>query len=150
MFRFFLVLQALILSSYAQGNPPPFPGVINAVDSTTLISEAIYAETLRQGFTKAIIRGLEASCGAGAEVNSNFVGSYNNARAAGYTDIDTYWMPCNGNGNNCKPYSAQLALLARAFIENHMDIGTIWLDIEQFTYCSSNVGIQVITANSIH
>ncbi|KAF8810684.1 glycoside hydrolase [Phlegmacium glaucopus] len=122
MFRSLLLLPALIASSY---------GLIFAVDSSSLVPESTYATALSEGFTKAIIRGYEEACGVGGEVDPNFVGSYNNARAAGYTDIDTYWFPCNGSGNNCKSYATQISELGATFTAHAMDIGTIWIDLEK-------------------
>lgn len=131
MFRFLFVLPALIVSSYG----------IFAVDSSELVPEATYVKALGEGFTKAIIRGYEEACSIGGEVDPNFVSSYKNARAAGYTDIDTYWFPCNGSGNDCKSYATQLSELAATFSANSMDIGTIWIDLEQDSVCN-NVSIR--------
>jgi hypothetical protein len=122
MFRSLLLLPALISSSY---------GLIHAVDSSSLVSQATYASARSQGFTKAIIRGYEEACGIGGEVDPNFVPSYNNARAAGYTDIDTYWFPCNGIGHNCKSYATQIAEIGATFNAHSMAIGTIWIDLEK-------------------
>jgi len=122
MFRPLLLLPALIVSAY---------GLISAVDSSVLVSEAIYKKALGEGFTKAVIRGYEEACGAGGQVDPNFVSSYNNARAAGYTDIDTYLFPCNGSGNKCKSYAAQVSELANTIKQHSMKIGTIWIDLEK-------------------
>ena len=131
-FRTLLLLPALIASSY---------GLIHAVDSATLVSEATYDKARGEGFTKAIIRGYEEACGIGGEVDPNFVPSYTNARAAGYIDIDTYWFPCNGSGNNCKSYAIQLFELAETFKANSMNIGTIWIDLEKDAAICHNVSI---------
>lgn len=131
MFRSILLLSALVASSY---------GLIYAVDSSQLVSEAIYARAHGEGFTKAIIRGYEEACGVGGEVDPNFVPSYRNARAAGYTDIDMYWFPCNGVNHKCKPYGTQLDEIAETFRANSMDIGTIWIDLEKDSVCN-NVSI---------
>ena len=131
MYRFILVLPALIVSSYG----------LFAVDSSELVPEATYVKALGEGFTRAIIRGYEEACSIGGEVDPNFVSSYNNARAAGYTDIDTYWFPCNGSGNDCKSYATQLSELAATFSANKMDVGTIWIDLEQDSVCD-NVSIR--------
>jgi len=131
MFRSLLPLPAFIVSSYALGF---------AVDSSTLVPEATYAKALGEGFTKAIIRGYQEACGIGGQVDPNFVGSYNNARAAGYTDIDTYWFPCNGSGHNCKSYATQISELGATFNAHNMDIGTIWIDLEKDSVCN-NVGL---------
>jgi len=133
MFRFLFVLPALIVSSY---------GLIHGIDSSSLVSEADYSRARAEGFTKAIIRGYEEACGVGGEVDPNFVRSYNNARAAGYTDIDTYWFPCNGAGHNCKPYATQIAELGAAFRANSMKIGRIWIDLEKDSGCNNfNYGV---------
>ena len=143
MFRSLLILPAFIGLSY---------GLIFAVDSSELVSEAIYKKALGEGFTKAVIRGYEEACGVGGEVDPNFVSSYNNARAAGYTNIDTYWFPCNGSGHNCKSYSTQISELGATFKAHSMDIGTIWIDLEKDSICN-NVSymtyepqIQVVTS----
>ncbi|KAF8148288.1 glycoside hydrolase superfamily [Crassisporium funariophilum] len=122
MLHSLLLLPAFVLQAYA---------LVSAVDSSQLVSESTYVKARGEGFTKAIIRGYEEACGVGGEVDPNFVGSYNNARAAGYTDIDTYWFPCNGSGNNCKSYATQLAELSATFSAHSMKIGTIWIDLEK-------------------
>lgn len=130
MFKSLVLLSTIVGYAY---------GLVSAVDSSQLVPEATYAKALSEGFTKAVIRGYEEACGVGGEVDPNFVGSYNNARAAGYTDIDTYWFPCNGSGNNCKSYATQLSELSATFNDNSMDIGTIWIDIEQDSSVCNNV-----------
>nr|QNJ46260.1 GH25 muramidase [Hypholoma polytrichi] len=105
--------------------------LVYGVDSSSLVPVATYQKALGEGFTKAVIRGYEEACGVGGEVDPNFVPSYKNARAAGYTDIDMYWFPCNGSTHSCKSYAAQLAAIAAAFSANAMKIGTIWIDIEK-------------------
>ncbi|KAH9474380.1 putative GH family 25 lysozyme 4 [Psilocybe cubensis] len=129
MFRSLILLPALVASSYA---------LVSAVDSSTLVPKATYVKALGEGFTKAIIRGYSEACGIGGEVDPNFVGSYNNARAAGYTDIDTYWFPCNGSGNNCKSYATQLSEIAATFKAHSMKIGTIWIDLEKDSAICNN------------
>ena len=131
MFRSLLFLPAFIVSSYA---------LVFAVDSSSLVPESTYATALGEGFTKAIIRGYEEACGVGGEVDPNFVATYNNARAAGYTNIDTYWFPCNGSGNNCKSYATQISELGATFSAHNMDIGTIWIDLEKDAAICNNVG----------
>ena len=126
-----LLLLALIAPSY---------GLIFAVDSSQLVPEAIYAKARREGFTKAIIRGYEEACGLGGQVDPNFFSSYQNARSAGYTNIDMYWYPCNGSGHNCKSYATQLSEIAATLKKNSMDIGTIWIDFEIDLFCH-NVSI---------
>ena len=126
------LLPLFATSSYA---------LVSAVDSSTLVSTATYSKALSEGFTKAIIRGFEEACGVGGEVDPNFVSSYNNARAAGITNIDTYWFPCNGSGNTCKSYATQIAELGATFSAHSMDIGTIWIDLEQDSVCNNVRGL---------
>jgi len=140
MFRPLLILPALIASSYA---------LISAVDSSQLVPVSTYATALSEGFTKAVIRGYEEACGVGGEVDPNFVGSYNNARAAGYTDIDTYWFPCNGSGHNCKSYATQISELAATFSAHSMNIGRIWIDLEKDAAVCNNVSIRVKNHESL-
>ena len=134
-FRALLLLPALIASSY---------GLILAVDSSQLVSKAIYTKARAEGFTKAIIRGYEEACGIGGETDPNYVSSYKNAREAGYTDIDMYWFPCNGSGHNCKSYVTQLSEIARMFKENSMNIGRIWIDFEKDSAVCNNVSFILI------
>ncbi|KAF9904927.1 hypothetical protein EC991_002227 [Linnemannia zychae] len=88
-----------------------------------------------QGSTKAIIRGYEQACSTGGRVDPNFVPSYNNARAAGYTEIDMYWFPCAGTNNKCKAFSAQLSEIASTLQTNKMMIGTVWVNIQRDPAC---------------
>ena len=113
--------------------------LVHGVDSSTLVSEATYAKALGEGFTKAIIRGYEEACGVGGEVDPNFVPSYNNARAAGYTSIDTYWFPCTGTTHSCKSYDTQIAEIGATFNAHSMQIGKIWIDFEKDSTVCNNV-----------
>lgn len=131
---FVVVLPVLIFPSY---------GLVYVIDSTDAVPEANYSQLLQAGFTRAIIRGYDSACTRGGEVNPNFVYSYVNARAAGYTDIQTYWLPCNGNGNPCSTYGAQITDLLATIVGNDMEIGMIWLDLERDPDCNNNVRIQV-------
>ncbi|CAO3566782.1 unnamed protein product [Mortierella alpina] len=105
--------------------------LVHGVDSSKLVPQADFAKARAEGFTKAIIRAYEEACSVGGKVDPNFIQSYNNARAAGYTDIDVYWFPCNGAGNACKSYTAQISELEATLNGNSMDVGTIWVDIEK-------------------
>lgn len=111
--------------------------LVSGVDSSTLVSEATYAKAKGEGFTKAIIRGFEEACGEGGQVDPNFLGSYKNARAAGITNIDTYWFPCTGSTNSCKSFATQIADIVAVFKANSMDIGTIWIDFEKDSVCNN-------------
>jgi hypothetical protein len=113
--------------------------LVHGVDSSTLVSKATYAKAKSEGFTKAVIRGYYEACAAGGSVDPNFVTSYNNARAAGITNIDTYWFPCTGASNSCKSYAKQLAELGATFKAHKMNIGRVWIDFEKDSVCN-NVG----------
>ncbi|KAF8336953.1 glycoside hydrolase superfamily [Cantharellus anzutake] len=117
----------LVLAAFA----PSVYSLIHAVDSSTLVPQATFKKAYDEGFTKAIIRGYYEACGIGGAVDPNFVQSYKNARAAGYTNIDTYWFPCTGSRHNCKSPATQLAELGKVFKANNMKIGRIWVDIER-------------------
>ncbi|KZP22241.1 glycoside hydrolase family 25 protein [Athelia psychrophila] len=119
---FAFVLAASIASTSA---------TVLGVDSSQLVSEGTYSTAKGEGFTKAIIRGFEEACGSGGQVDPNFVGTYNNARAAGYTNIDAYWFPCSGSGNSCKSYATQIADLGATFSANSMDIGRSAMHLNQ-------------------
>ena len=111
--------------------------LVSGVDSSTLVSTATYSKAKSEGFTKAIIRGFEEACSVGGEIDPNFVGSYNNARAAGYTNIDAYWYPCTGSGNACKSYAEQIAEIGSTFNAHSMKIGTVWIDMEKDSVCNT-------------
>jgi len=110
--------------------------LVHAVDSSTLVPRATYAKAKSEGFTKAIIRGYQEACGLGGSVDRNFVATYNNARAAGITNIDTYWFPCTGSSHNCKSFATQISELGAVFKAHSMKIGTIWVDIEKDSVCN--------------
>ncbi|KAF8322107.1 glycoside hydrolase [Clavulina sp. PMI_390] len=123
---------ALLAASYVTGTS----ALVSAVDSSSLVSTSTFTTAKSEGFTKAIIRGYEEACSVGGEVDPNFVSTYNNARAAGITNIDTYWFPCTGSGNSCKSFATQIAELGAVFNAHSMQIGTIWVDIEQDSICN--------------
>jgi len=111
--------------------------LIHGVDSSQLVPESTFATARGEGFVKAVIRGFEEACSVGGEVDPNFVSSYNNARAAGITNIDTYWYPCTGTGNSCKSYAEQIAELGATFNAHGMQIGRIWIDMEKDSICNT-------------
>jgi hypothetical protein len=100
--------------------------LIHGIDSSALVNEVTYEQFKEKGFTKAIILGYEEACGTGGGVDPTFVGSYNSARLAGFTNIDTAWFPCTGSIHSCKSFSDQIAELGAVFKTHNMDIGTIW------------------------
>ena len=113
--------------------------LVHGVDSATLVSTATYATARSQGFTKAVIRGYQEACEAGGLVDPNFVTSYNNARAAGITNIDTYWVPCSGSRHKCKSYADQIGEIRNTFVSNSMQIGKLWIAIEKDSTICNNV-----------
>lgn len=115
----------------------PATALIYAVDSSQLVPEATYAKAKGEGFTKAIIRGYEEACGVGGEVDPNWVGSYNNARAAGITNIDVYWFPCTGSGHSCKSFATQVSAIGATFDAHNLQIGRIWIDLEYDSVCNN-------------
>nr|QNJ46222.1 GH25 muramidase [Deconica coprophila] len=124
----------LCLASYAFGSAY---ALVHAVDSSSLVSTATFSKAKSEGFTKAVIRGYQEACGSGGRVDPNFVQTYKNARAAGITNIDTYWYPCNGSGNSCKSYAKQIAGISATFNAHSMKIGRIWIDIEKDSICNN-------------
>jgi hypothetical protein len=118
-------------------------GLLHAVDSSTAVSQATFTTAKNEGFTKAIIRGYYEACGSGGAVDPNFVSSYQNARAAGITNIDTYWFPCTGASNKCKPYATQIQDLIATIKARSMNIATIWVDIENDVKTCHNVSVKL-------
>lgn len=126
----------LLLSSSWLISQTTVEGLIHGVDSSTLVPVATYIKARSEGFTKAVIRGYFEACSAGGAVDPNFVPTYQNAVAAGYTNIDTYFFPCTGSTNNCKPFATQIAELGNTFFQHSMRIGTMWIDIEADDICN--------------
>ena len=122
---------ALLLSLGGLSN-----ALIHGVDSSTEVSVDLFKKALGEGFVKAIPRGYFEACNSGGLVDPSFATSYKNAVAAGYKDIDTYMYPCTGTGNPCKPYATQVQELVDAIDKSKMNIGTIWIDIEQDQVCN--------------
>jgi len=130
-----MMLRAIIVTLFTLASSTL--ALVHGVDSSTLVSTATYAKAKSEGFTKAVIRGYYEACAAGGNVDPNFVNSYNNARAAGITNIDTYWFPCTGASNSCKSYAKQLSELGATFKAHKMDIGRIWIDFEKDSVCNN-------------
>jgi hypothetical protein len=66
-------------------------------DVSVAQSTSFFSCMRKNGYTKAVIRAYIQGCGVGGEVDSGFMTSYNNARAAGFkapNDIDAYMFPC--------------------------------------------------------
>jgi hypothetical protein len=60
-------------------------------------STSFFSCMRKNRYTKAVIRAYIQGCGVGGEVDSGFMTSYNNARAAGFKapdEIDAYMFPC--------------------------------------------------------
>jgi hypothetical protein len=131
MLRSAISLLALATSALA---------LVYGVDSSVYVPEATYAKAKSEGFTKAIMRGFEEACGVGGEIDPNWVASYNNARAAGITNIDMYWFPCTGSAHNCKSFATQISEIGATFSAHKMDIGTIWIDLEYDSTCNNVSG----------
>src|ERR1700722_20340127 len=108
-----------------------------ATDESSLVPVATFQKAKGEGFVKTIPRGYEEACGVGGEVDPNFVANYNNARAAGITNIDAYWFPCTGKTHKCKSYAAQLSELTTTIHQHNMKIGTIWIDFEVDNICNN-------------
>ncbi|CAD6443645.1 f1a389cd-0d7b-446a-87e7-47133a3a7f50 [Sclerotinia trifoliorum] len=87
------------------------------------------------------IRGYEQACGSGGQVDSNFVTSYKNAKAAGFTRIDSYLFPCTGTPTGtepkCKSIATQISEYLQVISDNDMDITMLWLDIEPTSVSNS-------------
>ena len=124
-----LITISLSQISLAQG--------VYGVDNSAPVDQALYSRAFGEGFHHLIIRGYQEACSIGGEVDPNFVSNFNNAIAAGYSEIDTYWFPCTGSGNPCKSYTEQLAELGQTFNDNQMNIGTIFVDFENDPSCGT-------------
>ncbi|KAK3815804.1 MAG: glycoside hydrolase superfamily [Linnemannia gamsii] len=122
---------ALLLLSISVAN-----GLIKGVDSSTLVSVDTFKKAYSEGFTKSIIRGYQEACASGGRVDPNFVATYNNARAAGYTNIDMYWFPCTGSNNKCKSFADQISEISSTLQASSMKIGMIWVDLEKDAVCN--------------
>ncbi|KAF8336948.1 glycoside hydrolase superfamily [Cantharellus anzutake] len=123
-----LVLAASATSAYS---------LVHGVDNSAPVDGGTYSKAIGDGFTHLVIRGYEDACSSGGQVDPYFVPSYHNARAVGYTEIDTYWFPCTGTGNPCKSYTDQLAELGAMLYSNGTDVGRIWLYIENDPSCGT-------------
>ena len=140
------MLRAIIITLFTLASSTL--ALVHGVDSSTLVSKATYAKAKSEGFTKAVIRGYYEACAAGGSVDPHFVASYNNARAAGITNIDTYWFPCTGASNSCKSYAKQLSELGATFKAHKMNVGRIWIDFEKDSVCN-NVGFRALFTTSV-
>jgi len=131
------MIAPLLTSLLALSFTPASLALVHGVDNSQLVSEGTYSTALGEGFTHLVIRGYQEACSVGGQVDPNFVTSYNNARAAGYSTIDAYWFPCTGTGNSCKSYAEQVAELGATFDAHNMDIGRIWIDMEVDSTCGT-------------
>ncbi|KAF8336949.1 glycoside hydrolase superfamily [Cantharellus anzutake] len=123
----------LALAAFAS----PAYSLVHGVDTSAPVNDRTYSEVLGEGFSHLVIRGYEQACNVGGQVDPDFVPSYHNATAAGYSEIDAYWFPCTGTRNICKPYADQLVELSATLNENQMTIGRLWLYIENDPSCGT-------------
>ncbi|MCJ1478966.1 hypothetical protein MMC13_007650 [Lambiella insularis] len=104
-----------------------------AVDFSTA-KDAAFFTCLKKTHDKVAIKGYGQACGVGGAVNKNFVTSYTNAAAAGFTNIDAYLYPCTGTQKKgrpkCKEPATQLAEFEAAIAGAGMNINYRWFDVE--------------------
>ncbi|KAI8081285.1 glycoside hydrolase family 25 protein [Halteromyces radiatus] len=100
------------------------------VDVSSLTSTSAFQCVKGQGYTRAGVRAYIEAWGGnpGGKVDANLVQNYNNAIAAGLS-VDLYIFPCTGR-STCKSPATQASEAIDAMNANHMQIGTIWLDVE--------------------
>ncbi|CAG8592941.1 39394_t:CDS:2 [Gigaspora margarita] len=101
------------------------------VDVSALASEAAFKCTKNLGYSRAVIRGYFEAYGnnPGGAIDPNFLKNYQNAKQAGYTDIDVYMLPCTGR-STCKTAQQQVNDLVNLINTNKIIVRTAWLDVE--------------------
>ncbi|KAB8303398.1 hypothetical protein EYC80_004827 [Monilinia laxa] len=114
-------------------SPPPTAAGSLGIDISQLGTPAFF-ECAKKTKDVVAIRGYQQACRTGGSVDKNFVASYKNAKAAGFTRIDSYIFPCTGTPTGsepkCKSIDTQMAEYLKAISDNNMNITTLWLDIE--------------------
>ncbi|CAG8606909.1 11635_t:CDS:2 [Gigaspora rosea] len=101
------------------------------VDVSALTSATAFNCTKNLGYSRAVIRGYFEAYGLnpGGAIDPNFLKSYQNAKQAGYTDIDVYMFPCTGR-STCKTPQQQVNDLVNLINTNKIIVRTAWLDVE--------------------
>ncbi|RHZ54922.1 hypothetical protein Glove_421g91 [Diversispora epigaea] len=102
-----------------------------AIDVSALTSVATFKCTKNLGYELAIIRGYREAYGRipGGGIDPNFLKNYNNAKKAGYTNIDVYMFPCTGR-STCKTPRQQVNELVQLINTYRVKVQRVWLDIE--------------------
>ncbi|CAG8527999.1 25353_t:CDS:1, partial [Dentiscutata erythropus] len=101
------------------------------VDVSALTSVTAFNCAKNLGYSRAAIRGYFEAYGnnPGGAIDSNFLKSYENAKKAGYTDIDVYMFPCTGR-STCKTPKQQVNELVKLINDHKIIVRTAWLDVE--------------------
>jgi len=131
--------------------PNAFPGDQDLDNSTSLLApraanllgfdisasrtKSFFTCMRNNGYKKVVIRAYIQGCARGGEVDSAFLTSYNNAKAAGFSapnDIDAYMFPCTGTqaSHACKPIQTQINELLDMIKKNKVLVHRLWLDVE--------------------
>ncbi|CAG8732115.1 17662_t:CDS:2, partial [Racocetra fulgida] len=102
-----------------------------AVDVSSLTTVNSFKCAKNLGYSHAMIRGYFEAYGnnPGGAIDSNFLKNYENAKQAGYTDIDVYMFPCTGR-STCKTPQQQVNELVNLINKNKIIVRTAWLDVE--------------------
>ncbi|TEY78208.1 hypothetical protein BOTCAL_0051g00260 [Botryotinia calthae] len=120
---------------------PPSSGAGSLGFDISQLGTPAFFECAKKTKDVVAIRGYQQACGTGGQVDKNFVASYNNAKAAGFTWIVSYIFPCTGTPTgsepNCKSVNTQMTEYLKVISDNNMDIHTLWLDIEPTSVSNS-------------
>ncbi|MCJ1471779.1 hypothetical protein MMC13_000420 [Lambiella insularis] len=111
---------------------PPPTGDLAALDISSAQSASFWS-CVAKSYQKVVIRGYFQACSEGGAVDTNLLTSYNAARAAGITNIDSYAFFCTGTqatGVACKSPSTQITELQNYIAYNNLQLGHLWFDIE--------------------
>ncbi|KAM0160842.1 hypothetical protein ACHAQE_004436 [Botrytis cinerea] len=123
------------------GTTPPSSGAGSLGIDISQLGTPAFFECAKKTKDIVAIRGYQQACGTGGQVDKNFVASYKNAKAAGFTRIDSYIFPCTGTPTGsepkCKSVDTQMAEYLKVISDNNMDIHTLWLDIEPTSVSNS-------------
>lgn len=89
------------------------------------------------GYSFAIIEGYQG----GGRVNQNLARCVADARAAGFEYVDTYaWAAPNCPGVSGAEVANELMSYINA---NHVNVGMVWVDVEESGSCNPSVGANV-------